>query len=104
MSDSVNTFFAKVGSVGVKFKIDCSEDISAATTKKLIFVNPLGTVYEKDATIEDTQYLVYTTVLAVDGTTLLNVAGLWKVIPYIDMPAFTGYGRAFDYYIAGKLQ
>ena len=91
----------KINSIGVEFKIDVGEDISAATTTKLIFLKPDGAVSQKDETIEDSQYLVYTTIVEVDETTLLDQAGLWKVIAYVEMPGFSGYGEVCQFRVEG---
>ena len=86
----------KLNSIGIKFEIDCGEDVSAATITRLEFLKPDGTVVVKDAIIEDFTYLTYTTVLAVDGTTLLDQVGLWRVTAYVEMPGFFGYGEACE--------
>ena len=95
--------FPKINSVGVKFKIDIGEDITAATTTQLKFLKPDGTEITVDATVEDDQYISYTTTADDDGegNTLLTIAGIWRVVAYIVMTGFTGYGEACEFVVEG---
>jgi hypothetical protein len=94
----------KINSIGVKFKIDIGEDITLATTKNLIFLKPDGSIVTMAGTIEDLVYLTYETVLAADGTTLLDQAGLWRVTAKIVLPTFTGYGDACEFFVEGEFE
>jgi len=94
----------KINSIGVKFKIDIGEDITLATTKNLIFLKPDGSTVAVAGAIEDLVYLTYTTVLAVDGTTLLNQAGLWRVTAQMVLPTFTGYGDSCEFFVESEFE
>ncbi len=97
----------KINSIGVKFKIDCGEDVSAATIKILSFLYPDGTILNITATVEDNNYFIYTTTADDDGldNTLLSQAGGWSVSAYgVLADGFVGYGEVLKFTVEGVYQ
>ena len=65
--------------VGVKFKLNTGKDISAADSYDIHYKKPSGTTGTWTGTVEDSNYVVYTTV---SGD--LDESGVWEVQAYVN--------------------
>jgi hypothetical protein len=88
----------KVGAIGVKFTIDVGEDLTGATTTNLIFQKPDGTEVTKAGSIENLNYITYTTTTADE----LDQEGQWSIIASVVKAGFTGYGKTLKCLVLGK--
>ncbi len=80
-----------VGDTGTKIKLDAGEDISTQTTLKIKYKKPSGSTGEWVASVEDTNYAVYTTI-----SNDLDEAGIWKFQIYIVLPTWEGHGETLS--------
>jgi len=80
-----DTTTPNVGEINFPIVIDLGVDITSATGEVLYVVKPDGTEVTWTPTIYNTNYLRY---LTVDGD--LNIAGTYKVQPYIVHDSVTG--------------
>ena len=95
-----------VGNIGTMFKCtvlsnDVAENISAATTKKIIFLKSDATRVEKDASFypDGTDgILTYTTV---DGD--LSVAGVWRIQGYVEIGSSVFYSNVQSFTVYGNI-
>lgn len=105
MSTITDPEFPKVNMIGYKFKIDTGIDLSVASVLELAFFKPTGSVVQVSATIADIQYLSYATLVSTaSAATLLNIAGNWSVLPYIETPDFKGYGESTEFIVQGEYE
>ena len=105
MSTIIDPEFPKINMVGYKFKIDTGIDLSVASVLELAFFKPTGSVVQVSATIIDIQYLSYATLAStVSVPTLLNMAGNWTVLPYVETVDFKGYGESTEFIVQGEYE
>ena len=83
-----------VGDVGTDIVLNTGVDISAATTLKIKYKKPGGSVEEWDGVLEGTTSIKYTTV-----TGDLDTAGLWSFQAYVVLPSWTGHGELVQHQI-----
>lgn len=69
-----------VGSIGTVITLDCGEDVSAASVRKIKAKRPDGTTVDWTAVADGTNGIAYTTV-ADD----LNQAGVWYLQAYVEL-------------------
>jgi len=79
------------GAVGQKIILDVDVDISAATTRRIKYRRPDGTLSYWTATEETTTSISYTTVAATDIPK--GSDGIWKLQAYVVTPAWTNHGE-----------
>lgn len=77
-----------IGDEGTTFVLDCGQDISDATVRKIKVRKPDGTEVDWTATASGSNAIQYST-----GSTDLNLAGKWKLQAYIEMPGWKGLGN-----------
>ncbi len=77
-----------VGDIGVQFKLNAGQDLSAQTTLQIKYQKPDGTFGAWTAVISGTNYATYTTK---DGD--LDQDGVWQVQIYVVTPSFTAHGK-----------
>lgn len=82
----MTTVFA--GDIGTKIILDCEDDVSLSSVRKILVRKPTGTKVEWVAALEGTNSIQYTT-LAGD----LDEVGRWRLQAYIEMPAWKGSGE-----------
>ena len=84
------------GDIGTKIVLDTKQNIVLADVMKIYYTKPDGTVgnwiAEKEA---DNQSVSYTTISVND----LNIAGLWKLMAYVEIPSWKGYGETVDFIV-----
>lgn len=76
-----------VGDVGTQITLDCGIDVSSATVRKILVKRPNGSRAEWVAVASGGNAIAYTT-QAAD----LNMAGVWELQAYVEMPAWRGRG------------
>lgn len=83
----------KVNSTGVKIKLNAGEDISSASPLQMMIEQPNGTIITVTATVEDTNYFIYTTTSndGSSGDTIFNQTGYYFAIGYMTLGTFVGY-------------
>lgn len=77
-----------VGDVGTELLLDCGVSIATATVLKVIARTPKGGKKEWTGTLNGT-----TTVRYVLQTGDIDVAGVWAVQAYVEMPGWKGRGE-----------
>ena len=77
-----------VGDTGTKITMDCEDDVSPSSVRKILVRKPSGLKIEWSATLEGTNFIQYTT-LAGD----LDEVGRWLLQAYVEMPAWSGSGE-----------
>ena len=74
--------------IGTELILDCGVDVSTATVRKVRAKMPGGGIKEFVAAANTTNTIKY---VLLDGA--FNVAGVWSVQSYIEMPGWTGRGE-----------
>jgi len=80
------------GDIGTLFRINCGVDISDATVTEIRIQKPDKTTVTWAATLDGTNYIVHTTVLAD-----LQDVGTYKGQAYVVTPAGTWRGETFSF-------
>ncbi len=82
-----------VGDIGTDIIVDCGEDISAATVKRIKYRKPDGTEGYWEADVYLSNYLKYT-VLINDW----DLSGKWSINSYIEIGTWKGHGET-DWFV-----
>jgi len=78
-----------VGDVGTQLLLDCGQDVSASTVRKIRYLKPDGTSGYWDADLDDGLEKIYCYFQAED----IDLSGTWKFQSYLEMPTWTGHGQ-----------
>ncbi len=81
------------GDVGLEINVNCQEDLSSATSPKILIKKPDGNIIEKDASISGTS-LIYITI-AND----LDLTGLYRIQPKLSIGSWSGSGVTTRFFV-----
>lgn len=85
-----------VGDIGTEIVLDCGVDVSSATVRKILVRKPNSdAAIEWAALAEGTNKIKY---VVVDGD--LDVAGIYYLQAYIEMPTWKGRGETANLTVA----
>ena len=87
-----------IGDTGTQIILDCGSNISTATILHIVCRKPDGTKVTWSGVLEGTNTIKYTV-----GTGDLDVAGVWKLQSYVDMPGWKGYGDVVNLLVSRPL-
>lgn len=77
-----------VGDIGTEIVLDCGTNVSAATVRSIVARKASGVKVTWTAQADGLNSVKYVTT---SGD--LDVAGVWKLQAYIEMPGWKGYGE-----------
>lgn len=76
-----------VGDVGTEIALDCGTALSSATVRRIIAKKPNGTSVTWTAVADGTNGIKYVT-----QPNDLDIAGVWQLQAYVELPAWKGSG------------
>ena len=91
ISENFTLITPKIGTIGVKFRLNFGESLESATLKRIDFEDPKGNIIQKTGEIHETSYLECVT----NSETDLTREGDWKAAIFVESPYFSGYGGTF---------
>ena len=87
-----------LGDIGTEIVLDLGEDVTAATVRSIVAMKPDYTHVDWTAVADGTTGIKYVT-----QTGDLDVPGVWELQPYVEMPAWKGYGDVVELEVKPKL-
>ena len=76
-----------IGDIGTEIVLDLGEDVTAATVRSIVAMKPDYTHVHWTATADGT-----TAIKNVTQAGDLDTLGVWDIQPYVEMPAWKGFG------------
>lgn len=78
-----------VGDIGTRLMLDCGQDVSSSTVRKIRYLKPDGTSDYWNAQLDNGLEAIYYDFVEDD----IDLSGTWKFQSYLEMPTWTGHGE-----------